>query len=147
MTDSVNFQQRLTARLLTWSVLSLLVGALLQVPAAPFWRAFGQQAMGWGAIDAAIALFGRRGLNKKLVQEYAAEKQEQDVRMLRRVLWVNAGLDVLYVAGGINLMRTRGRDDARMRGHGAGVVVQGAFLLLFDLVHAVLAGRILRRNP
>ena len=146
MTELVSFQQRLTARLLTWSALSLLVGALLQMPANPFWRAFGQQAMGWGAIDGAIALFGRRGLNKKLVREYAVEKQAQDVRMLRRVLWVNAGLDVLYVEGGLNLMRTRGRSDARMRGHGAGVVVQGAFLLLFDLVHAVFAGRILRRD-
>lgn len=147
MTDSVSFQQRLTARLLAWSALSLLAGAILQVPAAPFWRAFGQQAMGWGAIDAAIALFGRRGLNKKLAPGYAAEKQESDVRMLRRVLWVNAALDVLYIAGGLNLMRARGRTDARMRGHGAGIVVQGSFLLLFDLVHALLAGRILRRNP
>ncbi len=141
MTDPVTFQKRLTALLLVWSALSVLVGALLQWPQAPFWRAFGQQAIGWGAIDAAIALFGRRGLDKKLARGYDAAEQAKDVRMLRRVLWANAGLDVLYIAGGLNLMRTRGRADARYRGHGAGIVVQGAFLLIFDLVHAMIAGR------
>ncbi len=141
MTDPVTFQKRLTALLLVWSALSVLVGALLQWPQAPFWRAFGQQAIGWGAIDAAIALFGRRGLDKKLARGYDAAEQAKDVRMLRRVLWANAGLDVLYIAGGLNLMRTRGRADARYRGYGAGIVVQGAFLLIFDLVHAMIAGR------
>ena len=77
---------------------------------------------------------------------YTAEEQSKDTRMLRRVLWVNTGLDVLYIAGGLKLMRTRGRTDERSKGHGAGIVVQGAFLFIFDLIHAVLVGRLLRRE-
>lgn len=144
MTDSVIFQKRLTTRLLVWSALSVVAGAILQWAAAPFWRAFGQQGLGWGVIDAGIALLGQRGLTRKLARGYPASEQIKDTRMLRRVLWVNAGLDVLYVAGGLKLMDTGGRRDERARGHGAGIVLQGAFLLIFDLVHAVLARRILR---
>ena len=145
-TDPASFQKKLTARLLAWSALSIVAGALLQLAGAPFWRAFGQQALGWGAIDAIIALVGRRGLNGKLARGYSMEEQSKDTRMLRRVLWVNTGLDVLYIAGGLKLMRTRGRTDDRSKGHGAGIVVQGAFLFIFDLIHAVLVGRLLRRE-
>jgi len=146
MTEAVRFQKRLSVRLLLWSTLSIVAGIILQSRRAPFWRAFGQQAIGWGAIDAGIALFGQRGLAQKLARGYANNEQAKDMRVLRALLWANAGLDVLYVAGGLQLMGTRSRTDAGGRGHGAGIVVQGAFLLIFDLVHALLVSRILRRN-
>ena len=40
------------------------------------------------------------------------------------------------MAGGVWLARSKGRDDANWRGQGWGIVVQGAFLFVFDLVHA-----------
>ena len=55
----LDFQDTLSRRLLLWSALSLLSGAIiLAVAASPWWRGFGVQALAWGAIDAAIALFG-----------------------------------------------------------------------------------------
>jgi hypothetical protein len=43
---------------------------------------------------------------------------------------------VLYVLGGLWLARTKGEDDEFWRGSGWGIVVQGAFLFVFDLIHA-----------
>ena len=65
---------------------------------------------------------------------------DETARNLRRLLWFNAALDVGYMAGGVWLARSKGRDDANWRGQGWGIVVQGAFLFVFDLVHA-------RRTP
>lgn len=136
MTNSEQFQRTVSNRLLLWSILSIAGGALLQAARAPFWRAFGQQAIGWGAIDAALAIFGRRGLEKKVQRGYPPTEAASDLRNLRRILWVNTGLDVLYMLGGLALLR---RDDETQRGHGAGILVQGLFLFKFDLIHALLA--------
>lgn len=137
MTNSEQFQRSVSNRLLLWSVLSIGGGALLQAARSPFWRAFGQQAIGWGAIDAALAIFGRRGLEQKVQRGYPPAEAAKDLRNLRRILWFNAGLDVLYMLGGLALFR---RDDEAQRGHGAGIMFQGLFLFKFDLIHALLAG-------
>ncbi|MFN3983370.1 MAG: DUF6992 family protein [Caldilinea sp.] len=136
MTNSEVFQRTVSNRLLLWGVLSIAGGALLQAARSPFWRAFGQQAIGWGAIDAALALFGRRKVEQKVQRGYPPAKAAKDLHNLRRILWFNTGLDVLYMAGGLALMR---RDDEAQRGHGAGIAFQGLFLFKFDLIHALLA--------
>lgn len=129
------FQQSLTSRLLAWSALSVIAGAGLQVGNA-FQRGFGVQAAGWGLIDALIAGIGRRSAMRKEPTATPA-LAAQEARRLRRLLWFNAGLDVLYVLGGLRLAQTKGRDNEHWRGHGWGIVVQGAFLLLFDVWHGL----------
>ena len=63
----------------------------------------------------------------------------EEIAALRRLLLVNAALDVLYVAGGVTLAVRRGKDDPYWRGVGLGIVVQGGFLLGFDLWHGLHA--------
>lgn len=132
-----DFQHILSRRLLVWSFFSLTCGALLFWQGQPFWRGFGLQALLWGAIDAIIAWFGLRGASSKWRLPVDADAQERDARRLRRILWVNTGLDVLYVAGGIALAFTLGANDPFWRGGGFGVIAQGGFLLLFDTLHAL----------
>jgi carboxylesterase len=52
-------------------------------------------------------------------------------------LWINAGLDVLYVTGGFVLLHRLGARDPFVAGTGWGIVVQGGFLFFFDLLNAV----------
>ncbi len=141
-----DFQDALTRRLLLWSALSIAAGAALLVFGDAFWRGFGLQAVVWGAIDAAIAIFGRRSAERRLAR-YArtggmtAETETREAAGLRRLLWINTGLDVLYVAGGLLLANTLGQTDEFARGNGWGIVVQGGFLFLFDLLHALTVPR------
>lgn len=51
------------------------------------------------------------------------------------MLWANAALDVGYLAAGVALVAHRGR--RRLRGDGAAVLVQGAFLLVLDTTAAL----------
>ena len=108
-------EQALLRDLRRWAVGSIAVGGALA--ASPRTRGFGRQTAAWGAVDGAIALVGAR--------RQAAGPTDPD--RLRRVLLVNAGLDVGYLAAGAWLVRR-----TRWRGDGLAVLVQGAFLLWLD---------------
>jgi carboxylesterase len=141
-----DFSIVLARRLLLWSALSIATGVALMALYPP-WRetfggGFGLQAVLWGAIDAGIAGFGiantRKSINAAAGQDRAAvaAAARRDAERLKRLLWINTGLDVLYVAGGLTWALTRGATDPFAAGTGWGIVLQGAFLFLFDLLHA-----------
>jgi hypothetical protein len=130
------FSGSVSRRLLAWSVLSMLGGALLWRQGSPFARGFGIQAVVWGAIDALIAGGGLLAQHRSPAP-LTLESGERQAAKLRRLLWFNALLDVGYVIGGLWLARTKGQSDAHWRGHGWGIVVQGKFLFWFDLYHAL----------
>lgn len=109
-------EERLTRVLGGWAVGSTALGLLLS--ASPRTRGFGRQTAAWGAVDGAIAYVGARR---------RTTGGGTDPAWLRRVLLVNVGLDVGYLAAGGWLVR-----DGRWRGDGAAVLVQGAFLLGLD---------------
>lgn len=136
--DIWEFQAALSRRLLRWAALSVGIGTALATRKQRVWRGVGGQFVAWGAIDGVLALLGRRYSRRQVTTPDAQAPQRQAAArgFLRRLLWVNTGLDVLYVTGGLALARTRGRDDAFLRGTGWGIVVQGAFLFFFDMLHA-----------
>jgi hypothetical protein len=112
----MSVEQDVVRRLGGWAVGSVLVGAALS--ADPRTRGFGRQTAAWGLVDGAVALVGARR---------RATGQPTDPARLRRVLVVNAWLDVCYLAAGAELLRR-----PRWRRDGAAVLVQGAFLLWLD---------------
>jgi hypothetical protein len=129
-TDIWQFEDRVGRRLLAWAVGSVVTGGALALRDA-FWRGVGIQYAGWGLVDGLLALVARRRARAR-----AGEPAGDEARRLRRIFAVNTGLDVLYVLGGLGYARSHEDDDFR-RGNGWGVVVQGGFLLLFDLLHAL----------
>jgi hypothetical protein len=135
------YQRRALRPLLIWGVGSTIVGTLL-TPLAGFWRQFGLQAAAWGAIDAALAIAGRRRalVRAEALAAHSLDDDEvaRDAEQFRRVLLVNAGLDVLYILSGLFTAR-RFRDRPDRVGLGVGIAVQGLFLLIFD---ALLARKI-----
>ena len=118
--DVLTVETRLTSVLGTWAAASVAVGAVLSAREGT--RGFGRQTAAWGAVDGAIAAVGARNRRRR---------GPTDPVRLRKVLLVNAGLDVGYLALGAALLRTD-----RWRGDGAAVVVQGAFLLALDAAAA-----------
>lgn len=122
-------------RVLVWGAGSVLAGTLLLAlvalrraagPAPLLWH-FAVQTAAWGAIDLLLTLWAMRGL---ALRDHAGATQ------FDRVLWLNLGLDVGYVAVGVALAAVGWSLGRRLGlvGAGLGVVVQGAALFLLDLV-------------
>lgn len=132
-----NYSLTVSRRLLRWSALSVSAGLLMAISAEPVERGIGEQFLAWGAVDGAIALAGTWFGRRRLAIRGDPERPATDARNLRRLLLVNAGLDVFYVLGGAGLVLGRGRSDETWRGRGLGVMVQGGFLLAFDLWHGL----------
>ena len=115
--------QSISLRLMTWSLPWIGFGIVgLWASNESYWKGFWGMNAAWGLINTGIAYAGLLG-------------SEPDPAGLRTTLLINAGADLLYVAGGLYLLS---RPEDTWRGSGAAVIVQGAFLLVFDLLHAFL---------
>ncbi len=128
---------RIGRQLGAWAVASLLVGgALVLLADGALARAFGLQFLVWGAIDGGIAIAGAIALRRAHARGAVAdpERAPPERRRLRRLLWINAGLDVGYLAAALLVLALWRTPEGV--GHGLGVLAQGGFLLGFDVVHA-----------
>jgi uncharacterized protein DUF6992 len=128
-------ERALLLRLLAWGALSVLMGTglsawlRLRSRSSALLEHFAIQMAGWGALELAFVALSWRSLTPRDLS--AATR-------LDRLLWLNAGLDVGYILVGAALAITGWRLGRRLGvvGAGIGVVVQGAALLLLDLILA-----------
>ena len=115
--------RQISTRLLLWSLPWAGAGIIgLWASSDDGQKGFWGMSGAWGVINSGIALAGLLGAEPLLGD-------------LKTVLLVNAGLDVAYMLGGIYLLT---RPEATWRGSGVAVLIQGGFLLAFDLIHALL---------
>ncbi len=123
--------------LLGWGAVNIAAGAVGYATAdGEEARRFCQMSAFWGIVNGAIAGFGYRNALREAERTYTPEEAYKKHHRDRRVFLLNAGLDVLYVGAGVYLHGRAGRpaadNPALLRGYGNAVLVQGAFLLLFD---------------
>lgn len=101
------------------------------------WKFFHEMNVLWGAVNTGIALFGMAGVKKEMIAQYNYKQAYDKYTANKKLYLINAGLDVLYIAGGVGLNeygRTAGRDKAIFQGFGKSIAIQGIALLLFDNV-------------
>ncbi len=133
------FQTQVTSRLLLWGAFSVAIGLSMFLVEDPFWTGFASQAVVWGGIDALLAIFGERSSRKKqavLLPTTIEQVEASEARKLRLILLVNTLLNVLYITGGAWLAFSQ--PEPLLQGIGWGVIVQGGFLFIFDLIHTLL---------
>lgn len=115
---------QISKRLLIWAIPWMGASVLgLWLSNTDSQKGFWGMSGAWGFVNGAIALIGLLGAE---TGDYAA---------LRTTLWINAGLDVLYLASGLYLLS---RPEETWRGGGTAILIQGGFLLVFDVLHALL---------
>ena len=114
-----------------WALLSVGTGAgLWALGRTPAVRAAGVQQVAWGGIDGLIAGLSYRGILADRRRTEPLEHWQRERQKLRTILGVNVALDVAYLAVGASLLAFGKRES--VRGAGAGILPQGAFLLVFD---------------
>ncbi len=130
-----DFQIKLTERLFLWGSLSIIAGVTLFLLGNGFWKGFGIQCFVWGFIDLIIAVFGMINAIRKRKVTYTEEKLLEESKRLRGILLINVALDILYVSIGLILTIIIKSGASGWHGHGEGIILQGGFLFLFDMIH------------
>jgi hypothetical protein len=128
-------ERALLLRLLAWGALSVLAGTAilawlrLRGRSSVLLEQFAVQMAAWGVLELAFVALSWRSL---------APRDLSSATRLDRLLWLNAGLDMGYILVGAALAIAGWRLGRRLGlvGAGIGVVVQGAALLLLDLMLA-----------
>lgn len=145
--DLYTFQRRTLPVLLGWAAGSIVAGGLWWRSSQQWLRGLGSQFLGWGLIDGLIALFGLRSAIENTTKfgqgEISSTEMQTQTQRFERILWVNTSLDIGYLLfGGWFINRARGNDQRR--GIGWGIILQGGFLFIWDLLLLLLLR--LKRN-
>jgi hypothetical protein len=140
------FQREAMPILLGWAFGSIVTGTLWRRNQSQYTRGVGGQFIAWGLVDGIIASLALSGAQRKTTLWGAGEitplQHAREADQFEKIVWANAVLDVGYVLGGRWWQRRHPHDLAR-QGMGVGVMIQGAFLLVWDIL---LASAVRRRR-
>ena len=106
-----------------WGISNMATGIPIALTSKdPQTSAFFQMNAGWNVVNVALA-------SASLIR-----KKPIDTQKIKRVFFVNAGLDVGYIITGILLSRKGNiNNDPQQIGFGNSIVLQGTFLFVFDV--------------
>jgi hypothetical protein len=130
-----------------WAVTNLAVGAVgaaLAQDDRVRWLFLG--SLLWNTVNLGLSVAGLASQWGADPASFDAKQSLQASSSSATVYWINAGLDLAYLGTAAFLwQRGDGGGDARMVGIGQALLVQGAFLLVFDVVMALLQGGLTSR--
>jgi len=121
-----------------WALLNLLVSGyfVARTGARTELHYFHQMNVGWNFVNAVLAVTGILRAHPNQVAGLDLATSLNDQFTVEKILLLNAGLDVAYLACG-SWLRARAasahRLPERLLGFGQSLWLQGGFLLLFDL--------------
>ena len=104
---------------------------------------------GWNLVNAGIAGFALYNLSQMDASAFTYTQSLSELQSLDKFLLLNAGLDVGYMAAGAWLWeRGLRKKSNRLEGYGKSLILQGGFLLAFDLIlyfaHSPITGDLLQ---
>lgn len=119
-----------------WALANMATGTYGWIRYDGVQKYFHQMNAAWNLVNAGIAtyaLFEIAGTDISLLSP--GEMMQKHIRS-ENLFLINAGLDILYMAGGAWMIHAAGNNEKRhdlLKGYGQSVILQGAFLFLFDL--------------
>jgi len=113
-------------------------------------KAFHQMNLGWGLVNAGLAASGLWTATHTDPASFDLYQSNLEHHRLQKIFLFNAGLDVGYMLGGLWMMeksKTALKHQDRLQGFGKSIILQGAFLFLFDVGAAVYHQKLEHRLP
>ncbi|MGI4751587.1 MAG: DUF6992 family protein [Janthinobacterium lividum] len=116
-----------------WAIANIAIGSIGFYNTKGAARYFNQMNIFWNIVNLGIATAGFYGAKEALHKQFDQNQSLKEQRKTEKILLINAGLDLVYIGGGIYLNR-RGisKSSDRLHGYGNAIILQGAFLFLFD---------------
>lgn len=128
----VSIQQTGMQTLGLWALSNITIGTIAAFSTKSEEQAFWQMNAGWNIVNIGIAGIGY--FSQSMPTTFQATLHEQ--QSIETLLAFNAGLDIAYIIGGCYLREKAhtSEQSERLRGFGNAIIIQGAFLLLFDAI-------------
>lgn len=121
----------------SWAIGNIAVNGLLMTQSSGSHYYFYQMNTFWNIVNLGLAGFGYYNSLQIAPEALTLSTSTDEFYGLQKTLLLNAGLDVAYLAGGIYLLekaKNIEKNAERFTGYGRGLILQGAFLLVFDTV-------------
>jgi len=118
-----------------WAASNILMGTYGNLKASGEAKYFHQFNAMWNVVNLGIATFGYLNAVNSDPSSMTNLEIIKDFNSLQNLLLLNAGLDAAYIATGFYL-KERAKNSSgseRLRGYGNSLLLQGGFLLLFDV--------------
>jgi len=130
----------------SWAVGNMAVGGIgmAQTQGVPHY--FHQMNLLWNTVNLGIAVGGYLGAASMDPVTGSVEVLSQ-YGQFSKILLLNTGLDVAYVMTGLYLRERSGnvsKHSRRLKGYGNSLMLQGGFLLAFDLVLVLINEQAIR---
>ena len=112
-------------------------GVLLSNPSSNEQAHFYRMNIFWNLVNLGLAL---PGLRYSIITDPASLNLAETVgeyHQMSKILLMNAGLDVAYITGGFlmkEMSKTRPQKQDILKGYGRSLILQGGFLLVFDII-------------
>jgi hypothetical protein len=143
--QSLDHQKNAMLTLGGWAVANIAAGAALQGSADGSTKHFHRMNAMWNCFNLAIAGFGYYTAMNSDPASWDLATSLGKHNSFQKVLLFNAGLDVGYIMGGLYLTeraKRPGVNSDQLKGFGQSIMLQGAFLMVFDLAnYFIAAGR------
>jgi hypothetical protein len=117
-----------------WAIANFAISGISVWQSTGEVKAFHQMNLGWNAVNITLATFGYfNALNGDT--DLGSIESIRAHESIMRIFLFNAGLDLGYIMGGAYLVeRSKNvtKNSERLSGFGKSIIMQGAFLMLFD---------------
>jgi len=119
-----------------WALANMVTGTYGSLKYSGEQKYFHQMNAAWNLVNAGIATYALFDIMGKDISMLSQAEVMHEQLKTERIFLINAGLDILYMAGGAWMINAAGKNEKRhdlLKGYGQSVILQGGFLFLFDL--------------
>ena len=117
-----------------WAIANIISGTVGNYSSSGKTKYFHQFNAVWNTVNLGIAVFGLTGIS---ADPLSLSESFSEFNSLQNLLLLNAALDVAYIVSGFYLKersKNAGSKNNLLIGYGNSLIMQGSFLLAFDLV-------------
>jgi len=133
--ERINITRNYMTALGAWGLVNVVQGSISATNTVGPEHYFHQMSAYFNAVNVGIAAVGFLGIKKQLLKTNTLTSEIREQQKIQKILLINSALDVGYFGIGL-LMRNSGikNQNAKIQGYGGSIMLQGAFLLAYDLL-------------
>ncbi len=133
--DRINKNKTNSTILAAWAGVNIVQGSISATNAIGSDRYFFKTNAYWNLVNMGVAVYGLIGVRNELKRSISFNENLIAQQKTEKLLLLNTGLDLAYITTGLYLKERGNRMNSESAtGIGNSLLLQGAFLFIFDLV-------------